>query len=322
MNQLEQIRVLRNKTFAGMQECKNALESVEWDVEKAVDVIKARGQLIADARSSKLAAEGTIAIYNGTVLDGSGLDISRPFMTMVEVNAQTDWVSKNDEFQSLAKKAARQLAECWAVSVPFKPEMLDAERKDLITKTKENIVIRRWFAEEAVEPNKRIFSYLHGNGKIGVLLVMTGENEEQAKSKEFDDLGNEIAMQVAAMAPLAVSIEELNETDIERQKAIFLEQVKDKPEANRSKIIEGKLRKWYTEVCLVEQESVMQSKKSIKQLLGSNKIVKFVRVVVGEGIEIEKTDLAKEVEAMTGVHQHDTLAHDGGCLGCGENDAS
>lgn len=284
----ELLRALRDKTCASMNDCRIALQEASDDFDKALDIIKIRGQQIADSRASKVAAEGVIVLRHSALLSA-----------MVECNTQTDFTARSPEFIALADKALNEFVDTITTNTQFDPPAiasLEEARKELIAKTKENIVVRRWFFEESLDEKCRVFSYLH-NGKIGVLLSLLAETVEQANSKEFDVLGNDLAMQIAACAPLAISIDKIAPEVVERQKAIFVEQVKEmgKPEGSWGKIIEGKERKWFSEVALVEQASVIDSKKTVKQLLGNVKVSNYHRAVVGEGILVETKNLAEEV---------------------------
>jgi elongation factor Ts len=191
---------------------------------------------------------------------------------------------------------------------PFTVEEVEGDRKETVSKTKENIVVRRWWVEEAQNPLVRVFAYQHSNAKIGVLITMLAPNETAADSSEFKALGEELAMQVAAMNPLAVDSDRIPADEKDRQKAIFQTQLKEenKPEKMWDKILEGKFRKWGTEVCLLEQESVVVPKTAVKQVIknvgtklgGEIQVVNFVRCQVGEGIEKKQDNLAEEVAKM------------------------
>lgn len=178
----------------------------------------------------------------------------------------------------------------------------------MISTTKENIVVRRWWAEEVADPRAAIFTYTHSNSKIGVMLTLLAPTVEAAKSAAFMELGNDLAMQVAAMSPLAVSRDKIDLETVQRQKAIFETQLEklNKPQAAWAKILEGKFNKWYTEVCLLDQESVVVAKMPLAQHItnvgyqvgGTIEVVSFTRCQVGEGIEVVKENLADEIAKM------------------------
>lgn len=303
MSNTELIRELRALTQAGMKDCKDALEEANWDLQKAIDLVKVKGLNVVDGRSSKVASEGTLAVSKGD-----------DFISMVEVNCQTDFVAKNPDFIAFANTAAGFVAESVINAEDFVPsqnENLEKKRAELVSTIKENIVIRRWWSEVQMSSKARVFSYIHSNGKIGVLLTLLAPTDEVARSPQFDELGNDLAMQVAAMNPLAVSSDRIESEVLSRQQNIFQTQIQEmnKPQAAHAKIMEGKLRKWYTEVCLLEQESVVHSKMTVGQVLknfgnsvgGEVGVVGFIRAQVGEGIEVQKENYADEVAKLSGV---------------------
>jgi len=310
MSNTELIKELRALTQAGMKDCREALEEAGWDLQKAVDVIKVKGQNIGDGRSGRVASEGRVAIMDATNLfdkNGSPLP-DKQLRVMVEVNSQTDFVANSKEFANFADSVAATLLLSASNNQTF--NALDVEQGDngrlaLVSKIKENIVVRRWWVEEAFDPRARVFSYKHSNAKIGVLLTLMAPTPEAANDPAFVELGNDLAMQVAAMNPLAVSHDRLHAEDVSRQKSIFETQLAElnKPQAAWPKIMDGKLNKWYTEVCLLNQESVIVPKTTVQQVVknvgtklgGEIQVVSFIRCQVGEGLEIKKENLADEV---------------------------
>jgi len=311
MASIELIKQLRVLTNAGMADCKSALDESQDDLEKAIDIIKVRGQNISDSRSAKVAAEGRVALSGNTEL-----------LVMVEVNCQTDFVANNGVFVDFTDEVANSFYDTMVAgtafstaspiskSSHFQSSDVEGARKEVIAITKENVVVRRWWAEQAQSPTVKVFAYLHSNDKIGVLLTMQAPSEAAAESPEFNELGSDLAMQVCAMNPLGISADRIPAEEVERQRAIFetqlKEDVKPKPVAMWPKIIEGKFKKYYKEVCLIEQESVMIAKLSVQQVIdnvasklgGTIKIINFVRAEVGEGIKVEKSGLAEEVAKL------------------------
>jgi len=297
MSNTEMIRELRALTSAGMKDCKDTLEETSWDLQKAVDVIKVKGLNIADGRTGRVASEGRIA------LAARGQDMA----VMVEVNCQTDFVANSPAFVDFANHVANDL---WAQSVHGKPADASVEEKRLqvVSTTKENVVIRRSHAAIDHGPANRVFAYLHSNNRIGVLLTMQAPSESAANSTEFQELGNDLAMQVCAMSPLAVSPDQINQDDKSRQETIFRTQLAEekKPTTMWDRILEGKFRKWNTEVCLLEQESVVHPKTLVKQVVknvgtklgGEVQVLSFVRYQAGEGIEKKQENLAEEVAKL------------------------
>lgn len=303
MNKAELIRELRELTQAGMNDCKEALEQSDNDLQKAVDYIKTKGLNIADGRSGRAASEGVIAIANANT----------SLAVMMEVNCQTDFVAKMPAFREFAEDAADILYRKFKDNDVFQVADVEDKRKALVAITKENVVVRRWWGEQSVSPLAQTFAYLHGSedgstGKIGVLVTVMASSLAASSDPRFLELGENLAMQIAAMNPLAVDAERLSAEDTARQQAIFQQQLTDlkKPAAAWPKILEGKTRKWHTEVCLLEQESIWIPKQTVKQLVanagielgGEVKVINFIRAQVGEGVEVKKDNLAEEVAKM------------------------
>lgn len=301
MNKAEMIRELRALTQAGMNDCKEAIEQSGGDLQKAVDLIKTKGLNIADGRSGRAASEGVVCLITTGDQEAA----------LVEVNCQTDFVANSQPFQNFAGVVATQMHFDMINNhglFEYNSQAVERVRKDLVATTKENVVVRRWWVEQASAPNARVFNYIHSNKKIGVLLTLLAPSDEASVSSTFTELGENMAMQIAAMNPIAVSPDRLLAEDIERQMAIFQTQLTElkKPQAAWPKILEGKFRKWHTEVCLMEQESVWAPKTSVKQLvenagkvLGGNiQVVNFIRCQVGEGVEVKKDNLAEEVSKL------------------------
>lgn len=313
MSNTELIKELRALTQAGMKDCKDALEESGWDLQKAVDAVKVKGLNIADGRTGRVAADGRVAIMEATaVFDDAGNRLpDRELRVMVEVNCQTDFVAGNPDFVKFADATAATFLLSILNGQTFDAASVEngeSGRLALVSKTKENVVVRRWWAEEGQDPTVRVFSYLHSNNKIGVLLTMKAPSVEASKDPAFEELGADLAMQIAAMSPLAVSSDRIPADELARQGLIFKTQLTEekKPEKMWDKILEGKFRKWGSEVCLLEQESVVLPKTSVKQVVtnvgtklgGEIQVVNFVRCQVGEGIEKKSDDLASEVAKM------------------------
>lgn len=298
MNHTDLIKELRNLTAAGMKDCKEALLEADWDLQKAVDLVKIKGLNIADGRTGRVASEGRVDINTSDTL-----------AVMVEVNCQTDFVANSKEFVEFVQCTKHVLYHAVSGNMEFKVDDVEDERKAVVSITKENIVARRWWVEESMDPTVKVFSYLHSNNKIGVLLSLQAPSETDAQDPAFLALGDDLCMQVAAMNPLAVSSDRLSSEEIDRQKVIFETQLKEegKPQAMWDKIMIGKMNKFFKEVCLLEQESVITPKTSIKQIIqkvgdklgGNITVINFVRCQVGEGIENKKEDLAEEVAKLT-----------------------
>jgi elongation factor Ts len=299
MSNTDLIKDLRALTQAGMKDCKEALEEANWDLQAALDIVKTKGLNIADGRSGRVAADGLIALTNSSNVAAG----------MVEVNCQTDFVANSPDFKAFVRKALNAMCEAWNHNREFNVNDVEEARKELVAITKENIVVRRWWSEESLNPMVRVFSYLHSNQKIGVILTLKAPTVEATKDDRFLVLGDDLCMQIAAMNPLAVSKDRISPEDLERQKAIFEAQLKElnKPHASWGKIMEGKMAKYFKEVCLLEQESVIVPKTTIQQVIknvgiqlgGEIEVVNFIRCQVGEGIEKKQDNLAEEVAKLT-----------------------
>jgi len=323
INKTELIKELRALTQAGMSNCKSALEESDWDLQKAVDLVKAKGLQNTTRQESKIAAEGVVRIRH----EGW-------FAVMAEVNCNTDFVAKSPAFSAFVDDVLEGVVQFMNVpqypdfdleKVEVRGKSLEQARKELIASTGENIVVRRWWVEQIASGTSHIATYTHSNSKVGVMVSFGTQipaidpvnNVPSLKVPgsipEFVEFADNVAMQIAAMAPVAVSKDTLLNEVVNRQQAIFETQLKEmkKPEAAWPKILEGKFNKWYSDVCLLNQESVVVQKKTIQDLLddlqkqvgGAIKIFSFHRCSVGEGIETVKENLAEEVEKLSGVAQ-------------------
>ncbi len=281
------VKDLREKTGVGMMEAKKALEEADGDFEKAVDILRKKGLSAAAKKAARVASEGMIA--SAIVNDGkTGV--------LIEVNSETDFVAKNDDFQSFA----RGLAEVTANSKPadvqalsqlsMNGENIEARRNALVQKIGENIAVRRFVC---FETSGRIAVYLHGN-RIGVMVDHAGDEQ----------FGKDIAMHIAAANPQYLSRETVPSDVLERERAVYEAQAKEsgKPAAVIGKIVEGKLEKFYSDFCLVDQIFIKDpdGKLKIKDLLkkAGAGINRFVRYQLGEGIEKKKENFADEVAAQ------------------------
>jgi elongation factor Ts len=278
------VKDLREKTGVGMMEAKKALEEAGGEFEKAVDILRKKGLSAAAKKSSRVAAEGMIAAaQHGAVA------------ALIEVNSETDFVAKNDDFQAFAKGLAALVAEKAPADVAalnqleIGGENVESRRNSLVQKIGENIAVRRF---ERYEAAGSIAIYLHGT-RIGVMVEYTGGNEQ---------LGKDIAMHVAAANPLYLSRETVPADAIARERAIYEDQAKQtgKPANVISKIVDGKMEKYYGDTCLLEQIFIKDpdGKQKVKGLLKGAEINRFVRFQLGEGIEKKKADFAEEVAAQ------------------------
>jgi elongation factor Ts len=311
MSKSELLKELRSLTQAGMKVCLDALKESNDDLEKAVDIIKTKGQNIVSGREGKVAAEGLVLIGK------TGFLKNKTALLMLEVNCETDFTAKSPEFRMFAEDVWNNIAACYLGNVPFSEgtnnEALAAQT-GISTKTKEKCIFNRWWIEEPIDDACRVFGYVHHpTDKLASIITLKAPSVEFADSEEFAKIGHDLAMQIVALNPIAVSPESLSEDVVVRQKDIFEAQMKElgKPQAQWARIIEGKLNKWYTEVCLIKQESVVVPKKSIEQLIetqyaallgGKIEIVNFIRCQVGEGLSKPKGDsFALEVAKLSNV---------------------
>lgn len=298
MLDIEKIKELRLLTQAGIQDCKNALYEANGDIQKAVDIIKVKGQNIIS--SNKSATEGVVAISRV----GNSV-------VMIEVNCVTDFVARMPEFNKFVDICLESLCNSVKLDEMWTLDKVESERKELMAITKENIKISNWWVESIFNSGAGIFSYIHTNEKIGVILTLF-TSEELVNHPDIVELGNNITLQIASMKPLAISSDKLSSSILERQQDIFTKQIEtlNKPASSHNKILEGKFNKWYTEVCLLNQEfvilnspgnkiSVGQAIKNLESKLGHKiEIVNFIRCEVGENVEKSKDNFALDAEKM------------------------
>ena len=296
------VKELREKTGAGMMQCKQALTETKGDLEGAVDFLRKKGLSVAAKKAGRVAAQGVVAVIsNGT--KGA----------MIELNSETDFVGKNTDFQSIASemaKAALASGDVEAVkSTVVNGKNLGDSLTDLIAKIGENMNLRRAALLEV--PTGVVTSYVHnavapGMGKIGVLVGLCTE----VSVEDITPFAKQIAMHIAAAAPHALDVAGVDPAALVREKAIFTEQAKasGKPENIIEKMVEGRVRKFYEEVVLLEQAYVLDPDKKVKDVLAE--VVKtfgkpvdltgFVRYALGEGIEKKEEDFAQEVKKQLG----------------------
>jgi elongation factor Ts len=282
------VKELRERTGAGMMDCKKALVATEGDMEKAIDFLREKGLSQAAKKAGRVAAEGAVVAY--VTEDGKTGAI-------VEVNCETDFVGKNENFQALAKSIAELIVKTNPADVDalLASEMQGKTVKDVVTeaiaKIGENISVRRFVRYESAEG--KVYSYIHGGGKIGVLVDMKGGDAE---------LGKDIAMQVAAANPQFLNRNEVPDSELEHEKDILTEQARNegKPENIIAKMVMGRINKYYKEVCLVDQEFIRDGDLTISKLLKSKNadVARFARFQLGEGIEKKQENFADEVAAF------------------------
>ena len=299
---------LREKSGAGMMDCKRALQENGGDIEASMDWLRTKGLSKAAKKADRVAAEGLVAIAlrpNGAGMTGA----------VIELNAETDFVARNELFQVAARKTAQVAldtdgtVEAIGAAKTADGETVADSITNLIATIGENMLLRRAARFDVAQG--AIAAYVHNAtapdlGRIGVLVAIEGAGD-QAKIQE---LGRKIAMHVAATAPLSLSTDDLDPEAVERERAIFTEQALEsgKPAGVVEKMVEGRIRKFFEEVVLLKQAFVMNPDQTVEQLvaetgkaLGAPLAVKgFVRLALGEGVEKKQEDFAAEVAAVTG----------------------
>ena len=275
------VKELRERTGAGMMECKKALVASNGDIEKAAEEMRISGQAKADKKASRVAAEGIIEAYaeNGKAV-------------LLEINSETDFVARDDSFKAFAKNAVKAAHASGATTIEEaleatleNGETVEVARKNLIAKIGENIQVRRLKTVEA----ETLGAYVHG-GKIGVIMALEGGTQELAK---------DVAMHVAAVNPMVVSADDVPADVVAKEREIFTAQAKEsgKPDSIIEKMIVGRINKFLNEVALLGQPFVKNPDVKVAKLLKDNsaKAVSFIRLDVGEGIEKKEEDFAAEV---------------------------
>ncbi|MFW6266928.1 MAG: translation elongation factor Ts, partial [Halanaerobium sp.] len=292
---MKDIKELRSRTGAGVLDCKKALNKVDGDIEAAVEHLREKGMAAAAKKAGRVAAEGLVSL---------NISDDRKKGVLVEVNSETDFVAKNDNFQALVSDISEHLMQSEAEEVEavenevwFKDEndTVSDVIKAAIANIGENINLRRF---KRVETDGYLFGYIHLGGKIGVLVEFANEfTEEKAQTAK------DIAMHIAAINPEFLDRDSVDQESIEKEKKIYKEQMlnEGKPEHIIDQIVEGKINKYYTQVCLLEQPFVRDDDQTVAEILAENdmEVKQFTRFEIGEGIEKKEEDFAAEVAAMT-----------------------
>ncbi|MBQ6820495.1 MAG: elongation factor Ts [Clostridium sp.] len=296
------VKELREKTGAGMMDCKKALTEAQGDMEKAIEILREKGLAAAAKKAGRIAAEGIVKTYISEDNKSAGI---------VEVNCETDFVAANEEFVNFASRLAEMASTTSATNVEeFVNENYDAENTvsaaltALIAKLGENMTVRRF--EKFNVANGVVESYIHGGGRIGVVVELNCESDNVATLKE---VAKDVCMQVAAANPTFLSREDVDNESLEKEKEIYRVQAlnEGKPENIVEKMVMGRIQKYYKEVCLLDQAWVKDGDKSISKYLQEKSkevgspitINKFVRFERGEGIEKAEDNFAEEVAKMS-----------------------
>jgi elongation factor Ts len=280
------VKELRERTGAGMMDCKNALVEAKGDLDSAAELLRKQGQAKADKKASRVAAEGRVVLKSDA---GAGR------YALVEVNSETDFVAKDDNFRAFAELVAGVVLDKRPASVeglmclPADGRTLEQGRLDLVTKVGENINVRRF---EVVESKGNVGTYVHG-ARIGVLVELEGGTPELAR---------DMAMQVASLAPRYLSTDDVPKDVLAKEREIIVAQTAEekKPPEILAKMVDGKLRKFVDEITLTGQVFVKDDKKRVRDVLAANKakVKGFRRFEVGEGIEKKASDFVSEVMAQ------------------------
>ena len=295
----QDVKTLREITGCGMMECKKALTEADGDQDKAIELLRERGLAAAAKKASRIAAEGVVKAY---------VDEAKKVGVVIEVNAETDFVAKNAEFQAFVDTCAKTVVEanpadvdalnaCKAVGSEMTISELTTEKIQTIG---ENIKIRRFARYEGA-----VATYIHAGGSIGVMVKF---DTDVADKEGFAEYGKDVAMQVAAANPSYLTEAEVPAEVLEKEKEILKVQAinEGKPEAIAEKMVQGRIKKFYKENCLIDQEFIKDGDHTIKsytdakakELGGKIEIVSFVRFEKGEGIEKRADDFASEVASM------------------------
>ena len=296
------VKELRTKTGAGMMDCKKALTQTEGDMDNAVDWLRKQGMSDAAKKLGRIAAEGLI----GTIVDGAA-------GALIEVNAETDFVARNDAFQDFVRDVAKVVLSAGgdfdalgAARYPGKDLTVADELTNLIATIGENMALRR--CESLRVDQGAVVSYVHnklaeGLGKIGVIVALDSEGDEAA----LRNLGKQLAMHIAAAQPECVTIADIDPANLARERKFLMEQARasGRPENIIEKMVEGRLRKYYESVALLEQVFVVDNETKVSDVVENAakdvgapvRVQAFVRYVLGEGIEKKQENLADEVAA-------------------------
>jgi elongation factor Ts len=299
------VKELRDKSGAGMMDCKKALKETDGNLEEAVDWLRTKGLASAAKKAGRVASEGLVGI-NSKGTSGA----------ILEVNSETDFVARNDDFQAFVSNitglaaSAGDLDALKAMAYPGEDRNVEEQLTHMIAMVGENMGLRRMSVLNV--DSGIIASYMHnaissGLGKIGVLVALQSDGD----ADKLNALGKQLAMHIAAAAPQSVSRDDLDQKIVERERQVLSDQARDsgKPEEIIEKMVEGRIRKFYEEVCLLDQTYVVDGESKISDVLekaakdlGSPvSIIGFDRFALGEGIEKEKEDYATEVAALAGT---------------------
>ena len=273
-----QVKELREMSGVGMMECKKALVETDGDIQKALDLLRANSSLKAEKKASRVAADGEVKIAENS-----------KYMSLVEINSETDFAAKDSQFKEFANEVAEHLVSNQLNDIAELCLVFEEKRQSLIQSIGENIQLRRLKTLE-VQSGGSIGAYVHSDGKLAAMVSIDSDNKELAK---------DLAMHVSATNPSCLQSDDIDPELLERERSIFLAQAEEsgKDASIMEKMVEGKVKRFLSEVTLVSQGFVKNLDQSIEQLLNENdtSIIAFTRFKVGEGIEVEVKDFAAEV---------------------------
>ena len=274
-----QVKELRDMTGVAMMDCKKALVECEGDIEKALDLLRSNSALKAEKKSSRVAADGILVV-----------SVNEDYATLVELNSETDFAAKDANFLSFGEKVKEYISKNKIFEASaLKESSLEDDRKALVQTIGENIQIRRVVTLE-FDSSMNIGIYIHSDSKLGSLVVTKDGSDEIAK---------DIAMHVSAFNPLCLSQDDIDKDILEREKAIYQNQAQDsgKPQDIMDKMVDGKIKRFLSEVSLISQNFVKDPDITVQEYLEKSgaTIIEFARLKVGEGIEVETKDFAEEV---------------------------
>ena len=273
-----QVKELREMSGVGMMECKKALVETDGDLQKALDFLRANSSLKAEKKASRVAADGEVKVAENS-----------KYTSLIEINSETDFAAKDSQFKDFANDVADHLVSNCVKDIADLSSVFEDKRQSLIQSIGENIQLRRLETLE-VSSGGCIGSYVHSDGKLAALVSMDSDNKELAK---------DLAMHVSATKPSCLQAEDIDPELLERERSIFLAQAEEsgKDASIMEKMVEGKVKRFLSEVTLVSQGFVKNPDQSIEALLKENNtsILAFTRFKVGEGIEVEAKDFAAEV---------------------------
>ncbi|EHT8224268.1 elongation factor Ts [Staphylococcus pseudintermedius] len=283
------VKELRERTGAGMMDCKKALEATDGDIEKAIDYLREKGIAKAAKKADRIAAEGITHV-----------EVKGNEAVIVEINSETDFVARNEGFQQLVKEIANQILDTKAATVEELNETtlpngkkVSEHMTEAISTIGEKLSLRR-FEIRTKTDNDSFGAYLHMGGRIAVLSVVEGTTDE--------DAAKDVAMHIAAINPKYVSSEQVSEEELNHEREVLKQQAlnEGKPENIVEKMVEGRLRKYLQEICAVDQNFVKNPDQTVEAFLKSKggKLVDFVRYEVGEGIEKRQENFADEVKGQ------------------------